>query len=142
VIPSCMNVHTLLGGQNGRKRVCVDFDGVIHACTSKWTIPEEIQDDPVPGAIDWLNQMCARFNVVILSARANCPFGAKAIEKWLLYNGLEEEFLEMGFITVTSTKIGAAIYIDDKGFCFTGQFPSGDFIESFRPWNKMTGDGR
>ena len=36
--------------------ICVDFDGVIHSYTSGWKGIDVIPDDPVPGAIEWLEE--------------------------------------------------------------------------------------
>jgi hypothetical protein len=32
------------------KRICIDFDGVIHQNVSRYTVTHEIADPPVPGA--------------------------------------------------------------------------------------------
>lgn len=50
--------------------LCVDFDGVVHAYTSKWTDAMTISDGPVPGALKWLWQATEWFHVAIYSSRS------------------------------------------------------------------------
>lgn len=119
-----------------RKTIGVDFDGVIHSYTSKWTTPTEIHDGPVPGAIKFLNGMAGQFNVAIISARAQDPNAIQPIKDWLVLHGVDEDFIMEGYIQVTSTKVGAVMYIDDRGYHFTGTFPSPEDIWAFKPWNR------
>jgi hypothetical protein len=112
------------------KTVAVDFDGVIHAYTSAWTRTDEISDGPTEGALDAIRgYMDAGFNIVIFSARANDPAGKAAIEAWLIKHKFPEG------IRVTSDKPQAVLYIDDRGFHFTGKWPTAAFIREFIPWN-------
>jgi len=72
--------------------LCVDFDGVIHAYTSKWTGPRNISDGPVPGAIDWLMSLMdvpgalgamappGKFRVMIYSSRSKHWGGRRAMK--------------------------------------------------------------
>lgn len=114
------------------KTVCVDFDGVIHAFTSPWTHGREIHDGPVPGAIDFLHELGKYFKVVILSSRVNDSGGETAIREWLKQYGM----LTYKVIEITDTKPPAALYIDDRAYCFEGTFPSIQEIKNFKPWNK------
>jgi hypothetical protein len=52
----------------------------------------------------------------------------------LLFWGLtQEEIDQLQFPTV---KPAAWLTIDDRGFHFTGEFPTAEFIKNFKPWNK------
>lgn len=114
--------------------ICVDFDGVIHSYTSPWVSPEVIPDPPVPGAIDWLNEIQSKFAVVIHTTRAVTPLGQAAVVEWLDANGCLGAIEMM----VTNTKEPALVYIDDRGYRFTGaNFPTAREIHEARPWNKQ-----
>lgn len=114
------------------KTVALDFDGVVHAYTSKWTAPEAIHDGPVPGALEAIQgYLKAGFQVAIFSARARALEGLYAIEEWLEHHGFPADEL-----AVTSVKPQAVLYVDDRGFHFTGTFPSVRDVETFKPWNR------
>jgi len=68
-----------------KKRVLVDFDGVLSTHESGWHGPRRIVDPPVPGALEWLCRMVQdeRFEVCIYSARSGCWGGRRAIKTWL-----------------------------------------------------------
>jgi len=118
------------------KTVSVDFDGVIHSYESRWQGAYVISDPPVPGAIEWLENICRddRFEVCIFSSRNTQYGGIDAMKNWLLENGLSQEDLDK--ISFPLEKPAAVIAIDDRGFHFEGWFPSLDFISKFKPWNK------
>lgn len=111
--------------------ICVDFDGVIHSYASGWKGADVIPDPPVEGAIDWLNAMVERFNVVILSTRADQPGADDAIRQWLYDQGCNIDKL-----TITSHKVPAIVYIDDRAWRFEGAFPDFADINDLKPWNK------
>lgn len=113
-----------------RYTVCVDFDGVLHASTQPFVAPEVIDEDPLPGAVAWLEHMRHRFDVVVLSTRAESVAGKIAIERWLVSHG------PFGSIKATATKVPALIYVDDRAWRFTGQnFPSPGDVHRARPWH-------
>lgn len=117
-----------------RFRVAVDFDGVLHRYTSRWVAPDVIPDQPVEGAIVWLNRLCAdpELEVVIHTTRARTFEGQAAIKKWLLAQGFTGSVLTL---RITDQKIGAHLYIDDRGYCFTGaNFPTPETIKRFQRW--------
>ena len=125
--------------------ICLDFDGVIHAYTSPWDGPESIPDHPVPGAIGFI-EWCLEhgYKVAIHSTRIGSPEakspggGATAVEAWLLRNGFPD-LSENFFLAVK--KPPAVVYVDDRGFRFTGNFDDlVDFLkipEQYTPWNKL-----
>lgn len=99
--------------------VCIDFDGVIHSYVKPWVDPSSIPDPPVEGAFAFIEALHANgYRVVILSARAQSLDGREAIYNWLVkHNGPTN-------LEITSTKPGAKLYIDDRGFRFCGQWPT------------------
>lgn len=116
--------------------IAVDFDGVIHSYTSPWTCPEEINDPPTEGAIEWLNEMEKKFEVVIFTTRAKDPAGHDAVRDWLREHG----YRPPNGPEVTATKPAALIYLDDRAVRFDGtNFPTAEDVHRLRPWNKPLG---
>lgn len=96
-----------------KRRVAIDFDGVIHAYKDGWTgvVPQE---GPIDGSLDFLNWLRTKdVEIVILSSRARDLDGKNAIEAWLHNHNAPYD-------KVTDQKVGAVIYIDDRGFRFEG----------------------
>lgn len=116
--------------QAKRWTVAVDFDGVIHSYTSGWQGAAVISDPPVEGAIAWLESMTRDFDVVILSTRGDQEGANDAINAWLAVYGYRGPEL-----LVTSKKVPALIYIDDRAWRFKGIFPTKGEIHRARPWN-------
>lgn len=121
--------------RNGPPCICLDFDGVVHSYVRPWTSPEDIRDPPVPGALEFIADAVNKgYRVVIQSVRANTMLGQLAIRGWLLRHGLDQ----VDLITITAEKPKALIYIDDRGYRFTGTFPPVEELLSLRPWNRLT----
>lgn len=117
------------------KTVCVDFDGVIHDMKS-WEGPAICIGGVVSGAREFLQELLQRYEVVICSSRAVTLPGKVAIERFLLLKvGLEKRSVER--IKITSEKLPAILYIDDRGYRFDGVFPTIEYIEGFKPWNRV-----
>lgn len=115
-----------------RYTVAVDFDGVLHSYTSGWQGAHVIPDPPIPGAIDWLNEIVKNFEVVIMTTRGDQPGANDAIRAWLRRHGYNR-----GPLLVTSHKVPALVYIDDRGWRFTGDnFPTVEQVHRAIPWNK------
>jgi len=114
--------------------VAVDFDGVIHSYKSGWIDYGTLVDPPVEGAIKFLKEILQTFRVSIMSTRAAEPRGVVAIKEWLEKYGMTPQ--EVASINVTSEKIHAKIYIDDRGYQFNGEFPTMEYIKNFLPWYK------
>jgi len=96
--------------------IALDFDGVLHK------YEEKEQNFPVPGGppvegasevIGWL--LANRYELVIYSCRSNVSGGVDAIKEWLQKWGFPN-------IPVSLEKPQAALYIDDRGFRFDGDF--------------------
>ena len=120
-----------------KRILCVDFDGVIHGYTSGWKGPDVIPDPPVPGAINWLDEMLhLGWDVQIYSSRSRQGGGIAAMKSWLIAHaerGFDPE--RLGWPT---QKPAAYLTIDDRAICFQGSFPSTEELEAFTPWNKRT----
>ena len=113
------------------KKVALDFDGVIHKYTSGWQGPHIATDGIVDGAKEFIQTLQSHgYEVVVFSCRASYISGHEAIERFLEQHGIQD-------VIVTSEKPPAGIYIDDRGFCFEGDFPSLEYIENFKTWTEQ-----
>lgn len=113
-----------------RYTICVDFDGVLHSYTSPWVAPDVIPDPPVPGAVEWLNEIQADYTVVVFTTRGETPEGRAAVLEYLALHGADVDE-----VTVTAgPKPPALLYIDDRAWRFHGRFPSAKTIRYARPW--------
>lgn len=115
------------------KTICFDFDGVLHSYRRGWTglNPE---DPPVPGAQEAVRKITEMgYDVVVHSARARDAEGVAATRAWL-------ESHKFPKMRISSTKPGADLYIDDRGFRFVGDWDRVfGFLQdstNFTPWMK------
>lgn len=118
------------------KLICVDFDGVIHACGNGWPIGSiEVSEKPIDGSFDWLQLMLKHYKVAIYSSRSKYNGAIESMQTWFLDNGFPKELLlKLEFPT---QKPNALIYIDDRAFRFEGIFPTFDYLQSIEiPWNR------
>lgn len=115
-----------------KKRLSFDFDGVLHSYTSGWKGATVIPDPPVPGMAAALHRLVSLgWDVSICSSRARSREGVEAIDAWLLEHGFPPGLL------VTSEKLPAELYIDDRALRFDGCVPVMlEAIDSWKgPWN-------
>jgi len=102
--------------------LCIDFDGVIHSYTSGWTgeVPE---DEPMPGVEEALQKLVDQgWKLIVFTTR-----DADHVWNWLGNYGLHHFFSD-----VTSTKIPAKLYIDDRGYHFENWEDTVEFVENFK----------
>lgn len=101
--------------------ICLDLDGVVHSYTSAFDT-FNLPDPPVPGAFDFIKTMQAEgYTIVIHSARPTV--GLKdLLRAWMRKHGLPE--FNASKILISSRKPMAKLYIDDRGYRFTGKFPT------------------
>ncbi len=105
------------------KTIAVDFDGVVHRQPDHWKATDVIDGELIAGAIECLSYLKAEgFVINISSARANCPRGKVAMEKWMKEKNVP-------FDTVSS-RAGAKLYIDDLAVRFDGNWS----IERVKEW--------
>lgn len=113
------------------KTVVFDFDGVIHSYESGWQGETTIPDLPVPGIREAIGAIRdAGYMVAVVSTRCTTEAGIKAVNEYLLRNGIVVD-------SVMREKPPAICYIDDRAICFDGDAASLlDKIRDFQPWNK------
>ena len=124
---------------SSRKTIVLDFDGVIAQYKNGWTGVEPTEP-PVPGAREAVEELIRLgYEVVVVSSRAYMgehPGGEHAIVRWLDANGFPP-------LRVTSDKVPAVLYVDDRGFRFTGDWREVlEFVArgpcSMMPWERKT----
>ncbi len=103
--------------KTNKKVIAVDFDGVIHDYSKGWQ-GGEIYGDIIKDAKYALKRlMDDRFSVVIFTARVlNDEVQEIKVFDWLNKNGFN---LGVHYDKLTSDKIPALVYIDDRGIRFT-----------------------
>ena len=123
----------MTGTKPFKKRLSFDFDGVLHSYTSGWQGAEIIPDPPVPGMAAALHRLAALgWDISVCSSRARSSEGVAAIDAWLLENGFPSGMI------VSSEKLPAELYIDDRALRFDGCVPVMlEAIDTWKgPWNK------
>jgi len=112
-----------------RDRICIDFDNVIHLMD--WEPGQsiaQIEGDPVPGAKEAIALLRERYEVVVLSARADSVKRKRAIARWLKEQGIVVD-------QITAMKLPALMYLDDRAVHFYGQWEETlRDIAAFRQW--------
>jgi len=120
--------------------ICVDFDGVIHSYTTKWTNATTIADPPVPGAFAWLEGLLATMDQepclrpVVYSSRSKEPGAVTAMQAWFKQHGFNEQLLAK--LEFPTQKPSAFWALDDRCDRFEGTFPSAAELADKKPWNK------
>lgn len=125
--------------------LCLDFDGVIHSYVSGWKGPDVIPDPPVKGALQFIVRAMKYFRVAIFSSRSCAPGGLAAMQTWLGYWSVDEEFgmgdefdhAAWGALEWPTEKPAAFLTIDDRAITFTGEWPVVENLLLFKPWNKL-----
>ncbi len=101
------------------KRICVDLDGVIHRYSKKYH-DGTLYDVPHKGAKEFLQKLKDRgFCIVVFTARPldvpDYNKGIETVEKWLDKHDIPYDY-------VTSLKVPAVAYIDDRAIHFDGDW--------------------
>ena len=102
-------------GLKGKKTLCIDFDGVIHAY-SKGYHDGTIYDKPMEGVQQALDILSKKYDLVCFSARINAgdAHGKKDMVEWLKNYDLLKYFID-----ITDKKIPCVAYIDDSAIRHT-----------------------
>ncbi len=92
---------------------------MIHSYTSGWTNTLEPQDLPVEGArefVQWLLDLGAEVVIITARIREAGDENEQAIRDWLQLHGFPH------IETITNVKLPCALYVDDRGWRFEGDF--------------------
>ncbi len=108
----------------------LDFDGVIHWYRNGWKGAAVIDDEPTPGAVEFVKNAQEYFKVVVYSSRSNQPGGIEAMQAWMEKHG----FPEVEFV---KEKPKAFVTIDDRAIQFKGDWFDPQELLNFKPWNKV-----
>lgn len=92
------------------KTVAVDFDGVLNTYTG-WAGEDELFE-PREGAIEFLRQLWAEYDIVIHTTR-----DPQRVWEWL-----ETYWMNHLVVDVTNVKPKAIAYVDDRAVRFTGDY--------------------
>jgi hypothetical protein len=112
------------------KTLMIDFDGVLASYNGVFELAEP--GAPNPGAVAAVKAyLAAGFRVMIHSSRAAKLEGRLAINKWLALHGLGDVADSIG---ITAFKVPAVVYLDDRGWRFSGEWPEPEQLERFQPW--------
>lgn len=115
----------------------MDFDGVIHECSSGWKGADVIPDPPVKGAFEFLKEAQEHFSIEVFSCRSHQEGGIKAMKHWFIKHGWPKmQNGEAVGIHFPTHKPQAMVSMDDRGICFRGRWPSIKDLLYFTPWNK------
>lgn len=111
--------------------LCLDFDGVIHWYRKGWHGADVIDDEPVPGAVEFVKAAQEFFEVVVFSSRSHQNGGVRAMRTWMQQHGFD-----VSSISFPLEKPSAFLSIDDRVLLFEGEFPEPAALLAFKPWNK------
>lgn len=129
--------------------LAIDFDGTIYRYTRGWKGVEDFSEEPMPGAIEFLEEWSKKGAILIIhSARLSGVdfkgiFPSSSVTQlqqrtslmldWFLAHGLSEETARSLHFWTFPGKPHATIYIDDRAWRFEGKWPTEGEITS-SPW--------
>lgn len=107
--------------------VGVDFDLTLVRHDQGWQ-DGRIYGDPMPGALEALRELMTRRSIFVVTARHRRYH--PAVAAWLARHGFDvvvdedpdRAYWLGGQVLVTNKKLGAALYIDDRGLRFEGDW--------------------
>ena len=113
-----------------KKTICLDFDGVIHSYKSGWEGIETCEDEPVEGTCKAIAKLREKFVVKVFPSRCKLPLGLFAVKNYLRKHKIVVD-------EVCDFKPIAAIYLDDRGIQFNGDWDEAlTAIDNFKHWIK------
>lgn len=125
-----------------KKILCLDFDGVVHAYRTGWKGESIIDDEPVPGSLEFMRQALFHFRVLIYSSRSATASGRNAMQRWLEQHCSkaygDNRWSDAWWLKVEwpEHKPAAFLTIDDRAMLFTGTFPSILELVHFKTWTE------
>lgn len=117
--------------------ISLDFDGVIHSYTSPWKGACHIPDPPVPDAFATIQlYIDSGIRVGIFSTRNIEPGGIDAMQRWFAFHGMPKSIIDALDFPSAKPNI-ATLFVDDRAYQFNGgNWPSVEYVKTFKPWNK------
>lgn len=122
-----------------KKKILVDFDGVIHDYHKPFRGECVIDHGPIIdknglSSIQFLKDLIDYgFYVQIFSSRCSNLLFESAADDWFEEQGLKQSYyLQFEY----SNQKNDHDYIIDDRANFEGVFPTMEFLENFKPWNK------
>lgn len=111
--------------------LCLDFDGVCSKY-SGWKGADNIDDEPMDGLVEFLEEARKHFSIHIYSSRSNQDGGLEAMKNWFknIYGYLPE------WLVFDTVKPPAFVSLDDRTLTFNGVFPDIKTLIDFKPWWK------
>lgn len=100
-----------------KKSICIDFDGVIHEYNS-WN-NGQLNPKAVEGAKEAIDHLKDKYKIIIFTTRACKKYNINPTSKYLVEKikiWLKDH--DIYYDDITSDKIGAIAYIDDKAIRF------------------------
>ena len=108
------------------KTICLDFDGVLYP-NWRYFSTSDLRGEPLPGALEFVKKLQERYIVVVHSSRCADPEGLRAVDAYLKNKGFD--------VQVFARKPRAAVYLDDRAVCFTGDYGAAfEQIVGFKQW--------
>lgn len=109
------------------KRICIDFDGVLHDYSKGWQ-GEDVFNKPMDGAKDFVDRLKKEgWEVCILTSRTP----SDKLKQFFTDN-------EIPYDMITSEKVPAKVYLDDRGLRFNGDFNEAyESIINFKVWYSL-----
>ena len=101
-----------------QERVMIDFDGVIHSYDNGWQ-GGEIYGNVIEGAKEAIDVLKEKYQIVIFTTRASKRYNDLVSSDKLVADvsaWLKEH--DIYFDKITSDKLGAICYVDDKAIRF------------------------
>lgn len=112
-----------------RPILSMDFDGVIHWYRNGWKGTAVIDDEPVPGAKEFIENAQKYFRIVVFSSRSGSEEGIAAMQAWMEKHGFPQ-------VQFSKDKPKAFLTIDDRAIQFKGEWFDPEELLNFKPWNK------
>lgn len=108
----------------GRQPKCVvDFDGVLHRYSKGWH-DGTIYDDPIEGAAAAMATLREHYEVVVYSCRLGPGAVSGTDQSFAVATWLRKHSIPYDTIWVKPGKPPAHLYIDDRGWHFSGDWPT------------------
>ena len=95
---------------NFRKTIMIDLDGVLNTYNGNYS--ENYIPDVKRGAKEFIKKLNKDYDLILFTTRNNLE-----ATKWLIENKMDEYFKD-----VTSIKIPAYLYLDDRAIGFRGDY--------------------